>query len=118
MRFLDIAVAVMVGVSAIAGLVVWTPRFGDSVSNRMALQAHLRDVLVSFLESKGVPWILQASAAEVCTGLDSNLNGTVHVFVSLGTQTCGSPSTKGAVASNLTLALLPFEVNMAAWSGA
>ncbi len=108
----------MVGVSAFAGLVVWTPRIGDAAANRMALQVHLRDQLVSFVEDRGIPWILLAPLGEVCAELASALGRGVNAFVLEGMQSCGSPPPDGAVVSNLTVRLLPYELSLVAWAAA
>ncbi len=118
MRFLDIAVAVMIGVSAVSSIAVWTPRSGDALSDRIALQTQLRDKLVAFVKNRGLPWLLHASPAEVCAAMASSVTPPASVFASMGGQSCGAPPPGGAVVSNLTLPLLPFEVTLVAWSGA
>jgi hypothetical protein len=117
MKFLDVGVALMIGISALTGVAIWTPRSGDATANRMAVQTHLRDQLLAFLETRGVPWLIHASLSEVCDSLSSSLNGSGNAFVSKGDESCGVPPPPGAVASNLTLQLLPFEMSLVSWSG-
>ena len=116
MRFLDIGLAAMLGISAFAGLAVWSPRTGDRLSNQMMLQTQLRDELVSILANKGIPWLLNASAIEVCASIASAMSRPGGVLVILGTEWCGTSPPTGAVVANLTLALLPSVVRLVEWS--
>ena len=118
MRFLDLGVAIMIGVSGLTGLAVWTPRGGDALASRMAVQAHLRDELLSSLDNRGLPWLLEAPPSEICAGLASAMDGTSSVFAQLGSESCGTPPPPGAITANLTLRLVQSEVNLVAWVGA
>jgi len=118
LRFLDLGVAIMIGVSGLTGLAVWTPRSGDALAGRMAVQAHLRDELLSTLETKGMPWLLEAPPSDVCAGLASAMDGTSSVFAQLGSESCGTPPPPGAITANLSLRLVLSEVNLVAWAGA
>jgi len=114
LRFLDIGIAVLVGASSITGLMTWSPRNGDAISSQQALQAQLRDGLVSFLDSKGLPWVMNAPTPEVCAGLLAAAPGTRGVFVEVGSRSCGNAPPAGAVVANLTLGIIP-PVRLEAW---
>jgi hypothetical protein len=116
LRFLDIAVAVMVGIASMAGLAAWSPRGGDALSYQSAVQVRLRDELVHFLDSRGLPWILQARAVDVCTALATDIAPPDGAQVNLGGASCGSQPPAGAVVAELTLNLLPMAVVLEAWS--
>ncbi len=108
----------MVGVSALSGLVVWTPRSGDAAASRTALQVQLRDQLLSFVEGRGLPWLLLTPPREVCADLASALGGTANAFLLEGTQSCGEAPPQGAVAATLSMRLLSFELSLVAWKDA
>ena len=118
MRYIDIAVAALVGTSAISGLLAWTPRTGDADSNRLALQSHMRDGLLAFVRQRGIPWILGSSPEEVCAVVSKASNSSVFVFGSDGGTSCGTPPPTGAVVSTLTFHLLNLEVVLGEWSNA
>jgi hypothetical protein len=84
----------------------------------MAVQAQLRDELLSSLENRGLPWLLGAPLSNVCAGIASAMKEADGVFVRIGPESCGIPPTQGAIVANLTLRLIPFEVNLVAWAGA
>ena len=118
MRYLDLAVAVLIGSSAITGVVALTPRPGDSASDALALQSHIRDELLGFLESRGTPWLLVASPSAFCADLGRLSNSTVTLGGSIGGIACGTSPPAGAVAANLTLDLISREVVLEGWSAA
>jgi hypothetical protein len=103
LRFLDIGVAALVGASSIIGLMTWSPRNGDSISSQLALQAQLRDGMVSYLDSRGLPWMMKAPSPELCAGLLAAVPRAEGVFVEVGSRSCGDPPPMGAVVANLTL---------------
>jgi len=43
MRYLDLAVAALIGTSAIAGVAAFSPRQADVASSSLAIESHLRD---------------------------------------------------------------------------
>ena len=108
----------MIGVSAVATLAVWTPRTGDYTSNRLALQAQLRDQILAFVDQRSIPWLLRVPVNDVCSALSSAMNGTSNVFVAVGSGSCGALPPPGAVVSNLTFSVALSQVELVAWSNA
>ena len=118
MRYLDLAVAVMIGTSAISGVVALTPGPDDAASTALALQAHIRDELLGYLQSRGTSWLLAASPSVFCADLGKLSDSTVTFGGSIGGVPCGPSPPTGAVAANLTLDLIPRRVILEGWSAA
>jgi hypothetical protein len=117
LRFLDISVAALIGAAAVAGIVAWSPQAGDDAARRFALRQQLRDELLGVLQSRGTVWLLQSPKATICATLQGMSNASVSLSAELGSYSCG-PLAPDSVSANLTLALLPMEVILEAWSGA
>ena len=118
MRYLDIAVAAMVGTAAMAGLSVWSPGQADAAALRLRTQAALRDSLVAFVDSKGVPWLASAPWAEVCSALSAASNSTLFMSAQAGTASCGPPPHSDATSAQISFRLASRQVNLSAWSSA
>ena len=118
MRFLDIGVAIMIGVSTVPMLVVLNPRSGDDASDRLAAQGQLRDQILAFAEQRGIPWLLRAQVGDVCSALSSAIDGTSSVFVAVGSGSCGDQPPPYAFVSNLTFWVALSRVELVAWSSA
>jgi hypothetical protein len=118
MRYLDIAVAAMVGTAALAGLVAWAPGQSDLASRRLQARSALRDSLVAFIDEKGVAWFVSSPASEVCSGVSSASNSTYHIFAQVGAVGCGPPPPAGATAARVAFLVGALQVTLTAWSGA
>ncbi len=117
MRWLDIALAAMIGVSAISGIVAWNPRVADAGSHRLMLENRLRDRLVSYLEYRGLPWIQESSPVAICADLES-LSNSIALSATIDSFSCGPSPPKGATIMTLTLQLDVRDVTLQAWSNA
>ena len=116
MRYLDLAVAAMIGASALSGILAWTPRTGDSASSSEILESHMRDQLLSYLRSRGTTWLLTATPDEICVDIGRLSNSSVRFGAIIGTVSCPSEPQVENVEANLTLHLLQREVVLEAWS--
>lgn len=116
MRYVDIAVAALVGVAAISAFVVWTPRRGDVRANSLAARTELRDRVAGLIEAKGMAWFLATPPSEVCSYIAALSNSTVHLVATVGGDTCGSAPPPGAVVASLSFLLVRLEVTVEAWS--
>ena len=115
MRYLDLAVAALIGASAIAGVVAYTPVTWDAESQHQALQTNLRDDLLAYLLARGTVWLASASPGQICSDVLGRSNSTVGFSATVAGAPCSSPP-PGAVSANLTLDLLPHRVMLEAWS--
>jgi len=115
LRYLDIAIAALVGMSAISGAAVWTPRSGDSASKQLMLQEELRDYVLAYLQQKGVFWMLQSPPESICSELSRASNASVTLSATIGPRSCGSPPS-GTVYVAVNLGMIPEEVTVEAWS--
>ena len=115
MRWLDIALAMMIGVSAISGIVNWNPRVADTGSHRLMLENRLRDGLVSYLDHRGLPWIQESSLATICADLESQSN-SIAISATINSFSCGPSPPKGATFATISLQLDAREVTLQAWS--
>lgn len=117
MRYVDLAVAALIGASAIAGVVTWTPRPWDAETRRLVLQTQLRDDLLGYLQARGTVWFASTPPGQICAALQASSNSTVAFSAAVGGARCSVPP-PGAVVANLTLDLLPGRVMLEAWSAA
>ena len=116
MRYVDLAVAALIGTSAITGIIAWNPRAGDQASRQLETQTRLRDLLLGILQQRGTTWFLRSPADVVCSYLARRSNSSFGLEATLGSLTCGPPPMEGSVAASLSLRLVPFEVTLVAWS--
>ncbi|HEV2138241.1 MAG TPA: hypothetical protein VGR53_05320 [Nitrososphaerales archaeon] len=117
MRWLDIAIATMIGVSAISTIVTWNPRVADISSHRLMLESRLRDRLVSYVDHRGLPWIEQSSPESMCADLERQSN-SIELSATIDSFSCGPSAPKGAAIMTLTLQLDVRDVTLQAWSSA
>lgn len=110
------AIAALIGLSSIAGMVAFTPRQGDAESETLALQAQIRDELVSILQEKGVMWLLLTPPAEICGFLRGLSNSSVSFSGTIGSYSCGPPLPNGVPFAELGLNLVPYEVSIEGWA--
>jgi len=115
LRYLDIAIAALVAMSAISGTAVWTPRSGDGASRQLMLQEELRDYVLAYLQQRGVFWLLQSPPESICSELSRASNVSVTLSATIGPRSCGSPPS-GAVYAAVNLDMIPEEVTVEAWS--
>lgn len=116
MRYIDLAVAALIGVSAITGVMAWAPAGGDATSLQIERQMQLRDYLLLFLRQHGIAWLLATPTEAVCSYLASLSNSSFGVAATFGSVSCGVPPENGSVAANVTLKLASSEVTLVAWS--
>ncbi|MDG6963725.1 MAG: hypothetical protein JRN16_08420 [Nitrososphaerota archaeon] len=117
MMFADVAVAILIGASAITGILLLNPAAGDATALRLRVKTALRDKLVSFVESEGVEWFLETPPATICSRLASASNATYTLSATMGSFSCGGPP-PGTTSVSLDLDLIPLDVTLLAWSGA
>ena len=118
MRYLDIAVALLVGTAAMTGVTAWSPGQSDLASRRFQAQAALRDSLVAFIDSKGMAWFASIPASALCPEISSASNSTYALFAEAGPVTCGTPPAAGAASSSISFSVASRQVTLIAWSGA
>jgi hypothetical protein len=118
LRFLDIAVAALVGTSAISGILLWSPRQGDTVSAEFAVRTQLREELLGVLQSRGFAWLIQSPPGDVCAVLESMSNSSVSFSATLGASSCPLSPPTDSVSVSISLRLLPMAVTLEAWSRA
>jgi hypothetical protein len=116
LRFVDIAVAALIGTSAFTGMVVWSPQQGDNASNQSLLQAQLRDALLKLIQDRGFAWLIQTPPQEICAALAGMSNSSVGFDAVLGQYSCFAPPRSPS--ASLAFRLLPMEVTLEVWSTA
>lgn len=118
MKYVDVAVAVLVGVSAVAGILFWTPRSGDLKSGELAARAELGARVAGVVQAKGMSWFLSAPPPALCSYLAGLSNSTVHLFADVGGATCGDAPPGGAVQASIAFRVVNLRVDVGAWSDA
>ncbi|MDA4121015.1 MAG: hypothetical protein OK404_01245 [Thaumarchaeota archaeon] len=115
MRFLDVAIAGMIGLSSIAVIVTWSPAMSDFASQRFVAQARLRDGIVNILDREGLVWLQQSSLQGICGKLSAISNSTVTFSASIDSVPCSVPPSKSGVQASLTFTLGAKVVVLEAW---
>jgi hypothetical protein len=118
MRFVDLAVAGMIGISSLGLLIVWNPQANDLAAGRALERARLRDLLVRFVDREGLVSLQQSPPGQICEKFSALTNATLQVEAEIGSYSCGAPPPPYSNAANLTMALGPREVSLLAWFGA
>lgn len=118
MKYVDIAIAILIGVSALAGLLVTSPQAGDGAARVYRLKTALRDRLTAYAGARGAAWFLQTPVPEICSQLEASSNSSFALSATIGSVECGPRPPMGSVAVNLSLLFLPFPVTLEAWSAA
>lgn len=118
MRYLDLAVAALIGTSAIAGIAAFSPRQGDVASGGLAMKSELRDGLLTILQREGVTWLIQSSPNAACAYLESLSNSSVTFSGMIGPHRCGPSPPGGSPVATLGFYLTPNQVVLEAWPNA
>lgn len=116
MRYVDLSLAALIGVSAVTGVIALAPGGGDAASLQIARQMQLRDDLLRLLQQRGTAWLLSTPPAVVCSQLASLSNSSFRMGATLGGVSCGVPPRGGSAEANITLMLGNSEVTLVAWS--
>ncbi|MDG6985187.1 MAG: hypothetical protein JRM73_00375 [Nitrososphaerota archaeon] len=118
MRYLDLAVAVLVGTSAVAGVSAWSPAPGDSASARLQTTMALRDDIAGFVQSKGMSWFFSTPPEEVCSVAYRSLGPADLMSAEVGAFACPGHPPASADVATLTFRIATTEVTLTAWSDA
>ncbi len=118
MRYLDLAIATLIGTSAIAGIVASSPRQSDNAARALALESQLRDQLLAILQQKGTAWLIQAGPEGVCSYLREASNSSATFSGVIGGYSCQPSPPAGVLLATLPLRLIPFDAVLEAWPNA
>ncbi len=113
---MDLAVAALIGASAVTGIVAWTPRPGDTASTTLRIQVELRDRLLAVVQQRGTVWLSTSAPESVCAYLAGVSNSTVGFGGRIGSFECPLLPPPGRIVANLSLNLILRQVVLAAWS--
>ena len=116
MRFLDLAMAGLIGTSALLGMSAFAPRHADMASSSLAKEAQLRDGLLALLEHRGASWLIQSSPETVCAFLLGISNSSVTFSGGIGSLRCGAPPGPGIPVAVISIQLLGRQVVLEAWA--
>ena len=117
MRYVDLAIAALVGTSAITGVLAWSPQGSDRDASVQILEAAIRDELLANVQARGTVWILSASTASLCSEVSSLSNSTFTFGAMVDGEPC-APSAQGVVRANVTLAFFARQIVLQGWSDA
>ena len=115
MRYLDIAVALLVGTGAIVGLAAWSPSQGDAVANVYAVRSTLYGELGAFVQDEGVA-VFIGQGGPACSALASHSNFTSGLAATIGGVSCGILPPSSSVDVSLTFQIATTRVTLWAWS--
>jgi hypothetical protein len=115
MRYLDLAVATMIGMSSVTALVVLSPSPFDAAADRQASNLVVRDDLLGYLRGQGAAWLSSAPPQEVCQSIARASSSAVSFDAVIDNDPCGV-APYGVMVVNLTLAFSERTVILEAWS--
>lgn len=118
MRFIDVSVAAIIGLTTVASLVAWNPYSFEEGSRLYMREASLQDRLTAIVAKEGVPWIQQASFSSICSTISHYSNSTVEVSAIVNGKACSPPPAYGAPSANLTVEAGSERVTLVAWQTA
>lgn len=115
MRFLDIAVAILIGTAGVGGLIAWSPAPGDAAASSLQARSAAREFALRFIESKGVAWFVDTPPPGVCAAIGSASDSTYGLSASAGDFECAPPPAH-AEPARLTFQAMGVAVTVIAWS--
>jgi hypothetical protein len=115
LRYLDLALAALIGISTVAAISWYSTGPADATSSELALRVRLRDSLLSLLQEKGVRWFLVTPPDEICSSLAAISNSSETFSATVGTLSCRIPP-KDSVDETMSLPFLPQVVTLECWS--
>jgi len=118
MRYLDLAIAALIGTSAIAGVATFSPRQADYTSGGLLVESQLRDELLTIIQRQGVTWLILSSPQAVCAYLQELSNSSVTFSGVIGQHRCGPYPPGESPVATLVLDLIPYQVLLEAWRNA
>ena len=108
--------AALIGVSAITGILVLSPRQGDSLADQSAVRISLRDDLLQVLQARGFGWLIQSPPQTICKVLAGVSNSSVIISATFGSYSCSPMPQSGVVSAIISFRLVNAEVSLEAWS--
>jgi hypothetical protein len=115
LRFLDIAVAAIIGLISTTAIVIWSPTPYASASHDYQVEIGLRDLLVEIVENTGVYGMQRSSFSEICSIVARYSNSSVTVSAEMGGNDCVAGPQTGSIGSMLTVPLFTGQVILQAW---
>lgn len=115
MRYLDVAVAALIGASAITGIVAWGPGVPDSAASHAAARSALWVDLEEFVQAQGTVWMMRSTPGQFCAALAAASPPNATLTGSVGGHNCGDPP-DGADAVSVSFMLGGRETVLEAWS--
>jgi len=113
-----LAIAALIGTSAIVGVAVLSPGQADVASGGLTMKSELRDELLAVIQREGVTWLIQSSPQMVCARLQELSNSSVTFSGVIGPYGCGLLPPRGATVATLAFYLMPYQVVLQAWPSA
>ena len=118
MRFIDIAVATLIGTSALAGLAVLSPRQNDAYSRQQLVQSELRDFMLSQIQRPGVILAIETEPQSVCQLVSTWSHPGFEFSAIINGVPCASFPPYAADVATLTIQTVPHTVVLQAWKTA
>ena len=116
MRFLDIAVAAVIGLLSTSLIGVSSPAGNDFTAYKEHKQAALRDRVEGLLNSGGLVWLQDARPEDICARLESLSNSSVAFSAVVSAVPCSLPPIRAVASANLSVILPSRTVVLEAWA--
>jgi hypothetical protein len=78
----------------------------------------MRNELASYLQARGLPWIVSSAPGAICSGLEALSNSSFTFSAEFDSTPCGPAPPAGSVTASLTVTFEGKEVVLEAWSDA
>lgn len=116
MRFIDLAVAAMIGASSIAGILFLNPSPAEVSTSRYVQDSQTRSDLLAMVESVGLNQIFSEPTQGLCALLQSRSNATVQFSAVTSGGGCNSDPPPGTDVISLPISFNGARVTLEAWS--
>ncbi len=118
MRFLDLALAAVIGLSSLALMASWGPAGNNAGAARLREEDSLRTDLESLLVTPGAVWLQQATLQEICAKVGSLSNQSVVYSASVDSSQCPLAAPETGPVASISLMLPTRNVTLEAWEAA
>jgi len=116
MRFLDLAVAAVIGLGTVALLSAWGPSYSDHAALQLRQATLDRDRLLGVANRLGVVWMQDASLRDLCSSLAALSNSSLTISAAVNGVRCRASPGVSSISANLTFVFTSRVVVLQAWS--
>jgi hypothetical protein len=115
LKFLDLAVAALIGFGSVAAMGVWNPEQLSAQGTLYSKQASMQEYLETIPSRLGLPWLQQASPDAICSALLPFSNLTIQVSASGRDFVCTVGPPANVPSASIVLMFPRGNLSLSAW---